>query len=162
MHLHHPHRSLSRGFTLIELLVVITIIGLLSTVVLASLGSARAKSRDARRLSDLKQIATTIALGDGTKSVAFAVCTTAGTRLSTCTTPVGLTVFTDPSEPSALCPAGASATASAPCDYTVANAAANTQNWKVCTYLEARTLPLTTTGGLVSIGHDGNVVAGCN
>jgi len=49
-------RSQSRGFTLIELLVVIAIIGILSSVVLASLNSARQKGRDARRLSDVKQI----------------------------------------------------------------------------------------------------------
>lgn len=51
-----------RGFTLIELLVVIAIIGLLSSVVLASLNTARAKSRDARRLADLKEMQKALAL----------------------------------------------------------------------------------------------------
>lgn len=49
-------KSNNRGFTLIELLVVIAIIGILSSVVLASLNSARQKGRDARRVSDLKQL----------------------------------------------------------------------------------------------------------
>lgn len=46
----------SKGFTLIELLVVISIISLLSSVVLASVNSARVKARDARRASDMHQI----------------------------------------------------------------------------------------------------------
>jgi prepilin-type N-terminal cleavage/methylation domain-containing protein len=49
-------KNYKKGFTLIELLVVIAIIGILSSVVLASLNTARQKSRDAKRISDLKQL----------------------------------------------------------------------------------------------------------
>ncbi|MFH1551302.1 MAG: type II secretion system protein [bacterium] len=45
-----------RGFTLVELLVVIAIIGILSSIVLVSVDSARAKARDIRRISDVKEI----------------------------------------------------------------------------------------------------------
>ena len=51
-----------QGFTLIELLVVIAIIGLLSTLSIVALNSARAKSRDARRVSDVKQMQTALEL----------------------------------------------------------------------------------------------------
>ena len=44
------------AFTLIELLVVVAIIGLLSSVVMASLNSARGKARDAKRASDVHQL----------------------------------------------------------------------------------------------------------
>lgn len=45
-----------KGFTLIELLVVISIIGVLSSVVMVSLNSAKGRARDAVRLSDINQI----------------------------------------------------------------------------------------------------------
>ncbi len=41
---------------MIELLVVIAIIGILASVVLASLNKARKQGRDARRVSDMKQV----------------------------------------------------------------------------------------------------------
>lgn len=45
-----------RGFTLIELLVVIAIIGILTGIVMANFATTKAKSRDARRVSDFAQI----------------------------------------------------------------------------------------------------------
>lgn len=55
-------KGTNRGFTLVELLVVIAIIGLLASVVLTSLSSARRKSRDAKRVADMKQLATAMEL----------------------------------------------------------------------------------------------------
>ena len=50
------NQSLKRGFTLIELLVVIAIIGILASVVLASLNTARAKGADAALKGALSQV----------------------------------------------------------------------------------------------------------
>ena len=56
------HSKKLKGFTLIELLVVIAIIGIIASIVLTSLNSARAKARDARRYSDLIQVQLALAL----------------------------------------------------------------------------------------------------
>ncbi len=55
-------KTIRKGFTLIELLVVVAIISLLSSIVFASLGSAKMKARDTRRLVELRSIDTALAL----------------------------------------------------------------------------------------------------
>lgn len=45
-----------KGFTLIEVLIVVAIIGILASVVLVGLGPLQRQGRDARRISDLKQV----------------------------------------------------------------------------------------------------------
>ncbi len=44
---------LSKGFTILELLIVIAVFGLLATLAVLSLNSARARMRDAKRVSDV-------------------------------------------------------------------------------------------------------------
>jgi type II secretion system protein G len=52
----------NKGFTLIELLVVISIIGLLSSVVLASLQDVRQKAKNSKTVQDVMQLRTALEL----------------------------------------------------------------------------------------------------
>ena len=97
----HSKKVGARGFTLIELLVVIAIIGILSAVVLTSLNSARLKARDARRISDMKNMSLAFELfydSCGRYPSALATTDTGGGACSGSTT-LGDFLSTIPSDP---------------------------------------------------------------
>jgi len=71
-----------KGFTLIELLVVVAIIGLLATMSIIALNTARAKARDAKRIADVKQIQTALELYYNDNGDYPAAVTAAGTIAS--------------------------------------------------------------------------------
>ncbi|HEY4517664.1 MAG TPA: type II secretion system protein [Candidatus Paceibacterota bacterium] len=101
-----------RGFTLIELLVVIAIIGILSSVVLVSLNTARNKGADAATKSQLAQVRSQAELFyDGNGNSYTGVCSNANvsSQLNGAKNSSGATALVQASAPAAL-PAGAAGT----------------------------------------------------
>jgi prepilin-type N-terminal cleavage/methylation domain-containing protein len=74
-------KNFKKGFTLIELLVVVAIIGILASVVLASLNSARAKGSDAAIKAALSGARAQAELFYDTGQTYAGVCTTATTGI---------------------------------------------------------------------------------
>lgn len=153
-------RRTARGFTLIELLVVIAIIGILAGIVLASLGNARVKARDAKRISELRQMINVLEQADlSAPGSALTGTNCAGNNpAKNCDL---LKNFSDPSGVATRC----TRTASAICDYSIwlpNNAGTlTTQNFQVCAYLESGAG--TFAQGLININSVNlRVESGCN
>ena len=175
----HPTKH---GFTLIELLVVVSIIGLLASIILSSLTSARTKARDAKRVASLQEMAKLIFLYDADPANVFwtavngtTQCTTAYTDASTClgigksgaSTATGFSSYKDPTTTGTVCKGTASGAAStATCQYSLSSVAGgaspNSQNFEVCTYLEVGSGNLPAGLVMTSSNTSGGVVAGCN
>ena len=60
--------SRPRGFTLIELLVSVAVIALLTAIVVVGITNARERSRDARRMSDAREIAKALAIYEASRN----------------------------------------------------------------------------------------------
>ena len=73
-------RNFKKGFTLIELLVVVAIIGILASVVLASLNSARTKGSDAAIKADLSNARAQAELFYDSGQSYAGVCTSTGSN----------------------------------------------------------------------------------
>lgn len=155
-----------KGFTLIELLVVIAIIGILSTLAIIALGSARAKARDAKRLSDVKQMSTALEIAETTNPANDLTCVGAGLTTG-CDdldeTADGVTLnwgsFIDPGTNSTVACADPSVVT---CGYTVNLAATtemDTSNYSICFYLEQASGSLAQ--GLHNVSSGGNITDNC-
>ena len=172
---------ISKGFTLVELLVVIAIIGVLSAIVLSSLTGARGKSRDAKRVASLHEMAKLIAIFDTDPANLFwttaggaTQCTAAYADATTClgigksgvSTPTGFSNYVDPTTSGTTCKGAASGAAStAECQYSLSNAAGagspNSQNFQICSFLETGAGRLTRGLVMVSSNSGGSVLQGC-
>jgi len=156
------------GFTLIELLIVIVILSLMAVVTIVILNEARARARDSRRLSDIKQLSKTIEMEDAANPGPLTGCVGGGTDqdVRNCTGPGDIKQFktrnfTDPLNSSTICAAGVTQS----CQYGIRNAAGTgnplTNNYEICFFLETPVTGIPNGAGLKRVVTDGTYADDC-
>ncbi|MFH1667583.1 MAG: type II secretion system protein [Candidatus Komeilibacteria bacterium] len=146
----------TKGFTLLELLVVIAIIGLISTFAVVQLNSGRQKARDAKRISDMKQLQTALEFyyDDNDSYLMAAPCNASfPDRIYTCTSLSSYipayALLKDPSGSTTAC----ATTSTADCDYALGTASVSA--YRVDFHLEAASSLGNTGADACSLTQDG-------
>jgi len=155
-----------KGFTLIELLVIIIIIGLLAVAVIVSLNSVRAKARDSKRVSDVRQMSKLLDNQEASTPGSNLVgCAGGDVYVKRCVGPGDIVQFNtmnfaDPSNSATVCANGISAT----CQYSISQAGGGanpkTSDYEICFFLEQNVTGIGV--NMQRIGPAGVFNSGCN
>ncbi len=158
-----------KGFTLIELLVIIIIIGLLAVAIIVSLNSARAKARDAKRISDIKQMSKLLETQEASTSNSnLTGCNAAAAdrNVTRCTGPGDISQFNtlnfvDPSGSTTIC----NSVTTYICQYSIRQVGGNnrptTSDYEICFYLENSVVGVPNGNGLKRIINGSGYQNGC-